>query len=78
MISNEVITPLAYDSFISPVSGRLRERARVLSTGAGHRFKGKFPFSWIIKDLVDVLLQQVGSECFHNKDFGLKSSGCAL
>ena len=60
MINDEVITPLAYDSFISPVSGRLRERARVLSTGAGRRFNGKFPFSWIIKDMVNVLLLQAG------------------
>ena len=60
MINSEKITPLAYDSFISPVSGRLRERARVLSSGAGPRFNGKFPFSWIIKDIVNVLLLQVG------------------
>ena len=60
MINNEVITPLSYDSFVSPVSGRLRERARVLSSGAGPRFNGKFPFSWIIKDIVNVLLLQVG------------------
>ena len=59
MISDENITPLAYDSFISPVSGRLREKARVLNTGAGFRFNGEFPFSWIIKDLVNVLLLQV-------------------
>ena len=62
MINNEVITPLAYDSFISPVSGRLRERARVLSTRVGPRFNGKFPFSWIIKDLVNILLLKVGGE----------------
>ena len=73
IISDEVIIPLAYDSFISPVSGRLRERARVSSTGTGHRFNGKFPFSWIIKDLVNVLLRKVGGECFHNKDFGLRN-----
>ena len=66
MISDEVITPLAYDSFISPVSGRLRERARVLSSGAGPRFNGKFPFSWSIKNLVDVLFLQVGGEYFCN------------
>ena len=73
IISDEVITPLAYDSFISPVSGRLRQRARVLSTGTGPRFNGKFPFSWIIKDLVNVLLRKVGGECFHNEDFGLRN-----
>ena len=60
MINKEVITPLSYDSFISPVSGRIRERARVSSTGVGHRFSAKFPFSWIIKDMVNVLLPQVG------------------
>ena len=73
MIRDEVITPLAYDSFISPVSGRLRERARVLSSGAGPPFNGKFPFSWTIKDLVDGLLRQVEGECFCNKDFGLRN-----
>ena len=56
MIDSEKITPLAYDSFISPVSGRPRERARVLSSGAGPRFNNQFPFSWIIKDMVNVLL----------------------
>jgi hypothetical protein len=60
IINQEVITPLSYDSFISPVSGRIRERARVSSTGVGHRFSAKFPFSWIIKDMVNVLLPQVG------------------
>ena len=70
IISDEVITPLTYDSFISPVSpDRLRERARVLSTGTGPRFIGEFPFSWIIKDLVSILLLQVDGECFHNKIF---------
>ena len=64
MISDEVIAPLTYDSFISPVSGRLRERARVLSSGAGPRFKGKFPFSWIIKDLVNVHLINIRGEYF--------------
>ena len=62
MINNEIITPLAYDSFISPVSGRLRERACVLSSGAGPRFNGKFPFSWVINDIVNVLLLQAGGE----------------
>ena len=60
MFSEDVITPLSYDSFTSPVSGRVRERARVLSTGVGHCFSAKFPFSWIIKDIVNVLLPQVG------------------
>ena len=60
MINKEVITPLSYDSFTSPVSGRVRERARVSSTGVGQRFSAKFPFSWIIKDIVNVLLLQVG------------------
>ena len=59
IINNEKITPLAYDSFISPVSGLLRERARVLSTGAEPRFSGKFPFSWIIKDLVNGVLLEI-------------------
>ena len=59
MLSKEQITSLSYDSFISPVSGRVRERAPVFSTGAGHHFKGKFPFSWVVKDMVDVLLQKV-------------------
>jgi hypothetical protein len=60
MFNEDVITPLSYDSFTSPVSGRVRERARVLSTGVGHCFSAKFPFSWIIKDIVNVLLPQVG------------------
>ena len=60
MLAEEQITPLSYDSFISPVSRRVRERARVSSSGAGHRFNGKFPFSWIIKDMVNVLLLKVG------------------
>ena len=60
MINEEVITPLSYDSFTSPVSGRVRERARVSSTGVGHCFSAKFPFSWIIKDIVNVLLLKVG------------------
>ena len=59
MLNEELITPLSYDSFIAPVSRRLRERACVKSTGAGHHFNGKFPFSWIIKDMVNVLLLQV-------------------
>ena len=63
MLNEEKITPLSYDSFISPVSRRLRERACVLSTGAGHHFKGKFPFSWIIKDMVNVLLLQASGQC---------------
>ena len=63
MLNEEIITPLSYDSFISPVSRRLRERACALSTGARHHFKGKFPFSWIIKDVVSVLLLQVFGEC---------------
>ena len=62
MINDEKITPLAYDSFISPVSGRVRERARVLSTGAGPRFNNQFPFSWIVKNFVKVLLRQVWGE----------------
>ena len=61
MINDEVITPLSYDAFISPVSGRVRERARVLSSGVGPRFNGKFPFSWVVKDVVkDILLQVAG------------------
>ena len=63
MLNEEAITPLSYDSFISPVSRRLRERACVLSTGAGHHFKGKFPFSWIIRDIVNLLLLQVLGKC---------------
>ena len=63
MLNEEIITPLSYDSFISPVSRRLRERARVISTGAGHHFKGKFPFSWIVKDMVNVLLLQASGQC---------------
>ena len=59
MLSEEQITSLGYDSFISPVSGRVRERAPIFSTGAGHHFKGKFPFSWVVKDMVNVLLQKV-------------------
>ena len=57
MLNKEQITSLSYDSFISPVSKKVRERACVLSTGAGHPFKGKFPFSWVIKDMVNLLLQ---------------------
>ena len=63
MLNEEIITPLSYDSFISPVSRRLRERACVISTGAGHHFKGKFPFSWIVKDMVNVLLLQASGQC---------------
>jgi hypothetical protein len=59
MINEEVITPLNYDSFTSPVSGRVRERARVSSTGVEYHFRGKYPFSWIIKDMVNGLLLQV-------------------
>ena len=59
ILVKEQITPLSYDSFISPVSRRIRERACVLSTGPGHGFTGKFPFSWIIKDMVNTLLLQV-------------------
>ena len=58
MLNEELATPLSYDSFIAPVSRGLKERACVTSTGAGH-FNGKFPFSWIIKDMVNVLLLQV-------------------
>ena len=59
MLGEKRITSLSYGSFISPVSHRLRERACVLNTGAGHHFHGKFPFSWIIKDMVDDLSTQV-------------------
>ena len=59
MLGDTRITPLKYDSFISPVSGRLRERARVLSSGAGHHFKCKFPFSWVIKDMINSILQNI-------------------
>ncbi len=62
MLNEEQITALSYDSFISPVSRRIRERVCVLSTGAGHRFNGKFPFSWIIQDMVNAFLQQVEGE----------------
>ncbi len=68
MINDDVITPLSYESFISPVSRRVRERARVLSTGAGPRFNGQFPFSWMIRDMVNVLLLQVGGEQFLNRE----------
>ena len=60
MLKEHNLTGITYESFISPVSGRLRERATVLSSGVGHPFEGKFPFSWIIKDIVHVLLLQVG------------------
>ena len=73
MISDEVIAPLTYDSFISPISHKLRERVRVLSSGAGHQFKAKFPFSWIVKDMVSVLLLQVGGQyMFFYSDVGVK------
>lgn len=58
MLNNERVTSLSYDSFISP-SNVIRERTRVFSTGDGHRFDGHFPFSWIIKDIVNVLLNAV-------------------
>ena len=60
MLKEDSITSMTYESFVSPVSGRLRERATVLSDGAGHRFEGKFPFSWIIKKIVQDLLLEVG------------------
>ena len=63
MLNDEQITSLSYDSFISPVSGRVRERACVLGTGAGHNFNGKFPFSWVIKDIVNDLLLKVQGRC---------------
>jgi hypothetical protein len=63
MINEEKITPLNYDSFISPVSRRIRERACVLNSGAGYYFNGRFPFSWIIKDMVNDILLQVGGGC---------------
>ena len=63
MINEEKITPLNYDSFISPVSRRIRERACVLNSGAGYCFNGRFPFSWIIKDMVNDILLQVGGGC---------------
>ena len=59
MLCQEQITSLNYDSFISPVSRIVRERARVFSTGAGHHFKAKFPFSWVVNDIVNDLLQKV-------------------
>ena len=69
MLNEEQITPLSYDSFISPVSGRVRERACVLSTGAGHRFKGKFPFSWVVKCMVNDLLQKLQGKCLENMQY---------
>ncbi|XP_046861644.1 E3 ubiquitin-protein ligase rnf213-alpha-like [Xenia sp. Carnegie-2017] len=62
MLKEDSITTMTYESFISPVSGRIRERATVLSIGVGHRFEGKFPFSWIIKDIVQDLLLKVGGD----------------
>ncbi|XP_046861659.1 E3 ubiquitin-protein ligase RNF213-like [Xenia sp. Carnegie-2017] len=62
MLKEDNITTMTYESFISPVSGRIRERATVLSSGVGHRFVGKFPFSWIIKDIVQDLLLKVGGD----------------
>ena len=59
MLCEEQITSLDYDSFISPVSRIVRERARVFSTGAVDHFKGKFPFSWVVNDMVNDLLQKV-------------------
>ena len=59
MLSNEQVTPLAYESFVSPVSNLIRERACVKVTGATHNFCGRFPFSWVIKDFVNNLLIQV-------------------
>ncbi|XP_028416584.1 E3 ubiquitin-protein ligase rnf213-alpha-like [Dendronephthya gigantea] len=62
MLSEVQITPLTYDSFISPESQRIRERAFVQNTGVGHPFNGKFPFSWIIKDIVSDLLIKVAGD----------------
>ena len=59
MFNDKLITSLHYESFISPVSQVIRERACVVSSGIGHHFQCKFPFSWIIKDMVNVLLTQV-------------------
>ena len=67
MLSEEKTTPLSYDSFISPVSGKPRERARVCSSGAGASFNGKFPFSWIIEDMANKLMCKVGRKyCSRN------------
>lgn len=62
MLNEQQVTPLDYKSFISPVSRAVRERACIVSSGAGHQFQGQFPFSWVIRDMVNVLLIQVEGE----------------
>lgn len=59
MLNKDQVTPLKYESFVSPVSNVIRERALVVSTGFGHHFRSHFPFSWIIKDVVNDLLLQI-------------------
>lgn len=59
MLNEQQVTPLDYKSFTSPISHTVRERACIVSSGAGHQFQGQFPFSWAIRDMVNVLLIQV-------------------
>ena len=62
ILANPNISELHYSKIISPVTNTVRERVQVLGSGAGgHTFQCMFPFSFLIKQEVDKLLQSASS-----------------
>ena len=62
ILANPNISELYYSKIISPVTNTVRERVQVLGSGAGgHTFQCMFPFSFLIKQQVDKLLQSASS-----------------
>ncbi|XP_068735057.1 LOW QUALITY PROTEIN: E3 ubiquitin-protein ligase rnf213-alpha-like [Montipora capricornis] len=62
ILANPNISELSYSKIISPVTNTVRERVQVLGSGAGgHTFQCMFPFSFLIKQQVDKLLQSASS-----------------
>ncbi|XP_068731195.1 E3 ubiquitin-protein ligase rnf213-alpha-like [Montipora capricornis] len=62
ILANPNISDLSYSKIISPVTNAVRERVQVLGSGAGgHTFQCMFPFSFLVKQQVDNLLQSASS-----------------
>ena len=59
IFSSSQLLHLCYQDFISPNGQQLRQRVRVHGSGhQGHFFQAKFPFSKLIKDAVDVMMEE--------------------
>ncbi|XP_062507501.1 E3 ubiquitin-protein ligase rnf213-alpha-like isoform X2 [Corticium candelabrum] len=61
---------LSYDNFVSPVQGQIRQRVTVASSGyRGQSFMSKFPFSNLVKNELDEMMQKASnlSESSHER-----------